>query len=144
MQLQDLNSFVAVAEERSFSKAARRLHRTQPAVSQAIRRLEEALGDRLFDRSSQDGALTEAGVLLREHALRLLRLAAEAEAAVRELHEVRRGRVIIGANEAAVHSVLPLVRRFRRGASAGARRSAPRPVEEDRGELQDRASTSAS
>lgn len=112
MQLQDLNSFVVVAEERSFSKAARRLHRTQPAVSQAIRRLEEAVGDRLFDRSSKNGALTEAGVLLRDHALRLLRLAAEAEAAVRELHQVRRGRVIIGANEAAVHSVLPYVRDY--------------------------------
>ena len=112
MQLQDLHSFVTVAEERSFSKAARRLHRTQPAVSQAIRRLEEALGDRLFDRSSKNGALTDAGLLLREHALRLLRLASEAEAAVRELHEMRRGRVIIGANEAAVHSVLPYVRDF--------------------------------
>lgn len=109
MQLQDLNSFVVVAEERSFSKAARRLHRTQPAVSQAIRRLEEGLGDRLFDRSSKNGALTEAGLLLREHALRLLRLASEAAAAVRELQQVRRGRVIIGANEAAVHSVLPYV-----------------------------------
>ena len=112
VQLQDLHSFVTVAEERSFSKAARRLHRTQPAVSQAIRRLEEALGDRLFDRSSKNGALTEAGLLLREHALRLLRMASEAEAAVRELHEMRRGRVIIGANEAAVHSVLPYVRDF--------------------------------
>ena len=112
MQLQDLNSFVVVAEERSFSKAARRLHRTQPAVSQAIRRLEETVGDRLFDRSSKNGALTEAGVLLREHAIRLLRMASEAEAAVRELHQVRRGRVIIGANEAAVHSVLPYVRDY--------------------------------
>ena len=112
MQLQDLQSFVTVAEERSFSRAARRLHRTQPAVSQAIRRLEEALGDRLFDRSSKNGALTEAGLLLRDHAERLLRLAAEAEAAVRELHEMRRGRVIIGANEAAVHSVLPYVREY--------------------------------
>ena len=112
MQLQDLNSFVAVAEERSFSKAARRLHRTQPAVSQAIKRLEDELGDRLFDRTSRTGALTEAGVLLLEHAGRLLRLAAEAEAAVRELHEVRRGRVVIGANEAAVHSVLPFIRDF--------------------------------
>jgi len=112
MQLQDLNSFVAVAEERSFSKAARRLHRTQPAVSQAIRRLEEELGDRLFDRSSKSGALTDAGVLLLEHAVRLLRMAAGASAAVRELHEVRRGRVVIGANEAAVHSVLPFIRDF--------------------------------
>ena len=112
MQLQDLNSFVAVAEERSFSKAARRLHRTQPAVSQAIRRLEEELGDRLFDRSSKSGALTDAGVLLLEHAVRLLRMAADASSAVRELHEVRRGRVVIGANEAAVHSVLPFIRDF--------------------------------
>jgi DNA-binding transcriptional LysR family regulator len=112
MHLQDLNVFVTVAGERSFSKAAKKLHRTQPAVSQAIHRLEEELGDRLFDRSSRNGALTEAGVLLREHATRLLRLADEAESAVRELQQVRRGRVLIGANEAAVHSVLPFVHRF--------------------------------
>jgi len=112
MHLQDLNVFVTVANERSFSKAAKKLHRTQPAVSQAIHRIEEDLGDRLFDRSSRNGALTEAGVLLREHAVRLLRMAAEADAAVRELQQVRRGRVLIGANEAAVHSVLPMVQRF--------------------------------
>ena len=114
MQLQDLNAFVAVAADRSFSKAAKRLHRTQPAVSQAIRRLEDELGDKLFDRSSRNGALTEAGLLLRDHATRLLRLASEAESAVRELQHVRRGRVVIGANEAAVHSVLPIVQRFAR------------------------------
>lgn len=112
MQLSDLNAFVQVASERSFSKAAKTLRRTQPAVSQAIRRLEDELGDRLFDRTSRNGALTEAGLLLREHATRLLRLASEAETAVRELQEVRRGRVLIGANEAAVHSLLPAVQRF--------------------------------
>ena len=112
MQLSDLNAFVSVAAERSFSKAAKKLHRTQPAVSQAIRRLEEELGDRLFDRSSRNGALTEAGLLLHEHATRLLRLASEAESAVRELQQVRRGRVVIGANEAAVHSLLPAIQRF--------------------------------
>ena len=112
MQLADLQTFVLVASERSFSKAATKLHRTQPAVSQAVRRLEEALGDRLFDRTSRNGALTEAGLLLREHATKLLRLAAEAEGAVRELQQVRRGRVVIGANEAAVHSLLPAVARF--------------------------------
>jgi DNA-binding transcriptional LysR family regulator len=114
LQLQDLNAFVAVATDRSFSKAAKRLHRTQPAISQAIRRLEDELGEKLFDRTSRNGALTEAGVLLREHAARLLRLASEAEAAVRELQQVRRGRVIVGANEAAVHSILPIVERFAR------------------------------
>ena len=72
VQLQDLGTFVTVAAERSFSVAAKKLHRTQPAVSQAIRRLEEELGDRLFDRSVRNGALTEAGRLLQEYAGRLL------------------------------------------------------------------------
>jgi DNA-binding transcriptional LysR family regulator len=114
MQLQDLNAFIAVAADRSFSKAAKRLHRTQPAISQAIRRLEDELGDKLFDRTSRNGALTEAGLLLQEHAQKLLRYAAETEAAVRELQQVRRGRVVIGANEAAVHSLLPTIERFAR------------------------------
>jgi DNA-binding transcriptional LysR family regulator len=114
MQLQDLNAFVVVAADRSFSKAAKRLRRTQPAISQAIRRLEDELGDKLFDRTSRNGALTEAGALLLDHATKLLRLAAEAEAAVRELQHVRRGRVAIGANEAAVHAVLPIIQRFAR------------------------------
>src|SRR3954447_15827404 len=114
MQLQDLNAFVAVAQDRSFSKAAKKLHRTQPALSQAIRRLEDELGDKLFDRTSRNGALTEAGGLLREHAARLLRLATAAEAAVRELQQVRRGRVVVGANEAAVHTLLPYIERFTR------------------------------
>ena len=112
MQLQDLAAFLAVARERSFSAAARRLHRTQPAISQAVRRIEDELGERLFDRSSRDGTLTEAGRLLEDYARRLLGLAEEAEAAVRELQQVRRGRVIVGANEAAVHSLLPHVARF--------------------------------
>ena len=114
MQLQDLHVFTTVAAERSFSVAARRLHRTQPAISLAIRRLESELGDRLFDRSTRNGALTVAGTLLLEHAQRILRMTAEAEAAIRELHEVRRGRVVIGANEAAVHAVLPVVDEFAR------------------------------
>ena len=112
MQLQDLAAFLTVARERSFSAAARRLHRTQPAISQAVRRIEDELGERLFDRSSRDGTLTEAGRLLEDYATRLLGLAGEAEAAVRELQHVRRGRVIVGANEAAVHSLLPHIARF--------------------------------
>ena len=112
MQLPDLAAFLAVASDRSFSAAARRLHRTQPAISQAVRRIEDELGERLFDRSSRDGTLTEAGRLLQDYAQRLLGLANEAETAVRELQQVRRGRVIVGANEAAVHSLLPHVEKF--------------------------------
>jgi DNA-binding transcriptional LysR family regulator len=112
MQLPDLAAFLAVAADRSFSAAARRLHRTQPAISQAVRRIEDEVGERLFDRSSRDGTLTEAGRLLQDYAQRLLGLAGEAQTALRELQQMRRGRVIIGANEAAVHSLLPHIERF--------------------------------
>jgi DNA-binding transcriptional LysR family regulator len=53
--------------------------------------------------------------VLREYAQRLMRLSEEAEQAVRELRDLRRGRVLIGANEAAVHALLPLIGRFRAG-----------------------------
>ena len=74
MDLAELRVFLTVATERSFSRAAAKLHRTQPAVSQAVRRLEDEIGERLFDRSSKDGTLTEAGRVLREYAERLIRL----------------------------------------------------------------------
>jgi DNA-binding transcriptional LysR family regulator len=90
-----------------------KLHRTQPAVSQAVRRLEESVGERLFDRATKDATLTDAGRLLRDYAERLLRLSEEAETAVKDLRDLRRGRVLIGANEASVHVVLPLIARFR-------------------------------
>ncbi len=114
MDLAELQVFLAVATERSFSRAATRLHRTQPAVSQAIKRLEEELDERLFDRSSKDGRLTEAGEILLDYAQRLTRLKDEAEGAVRELQDLRRGRVLIGANEGAVHVLLPVIEHFRR------------------------------
>lgn len=113
MDFSELEVFVTVAAERSFSRAAERLHRTQPAISQAIRRLEDDLGERLIDRSTKDGKLTEAGRVLFDYAQRLMRLAEEADAAVRELKDLRRGRVLIGANEAGVHVLLPLLKRFR-------------------------------
>ena len=113
MELNELQVLQAVAAERSFSRAATRLHRTQPAVSQAIRRLEDELGERLFDRSSKGGRLTEAGTILLDYAERLTRLKDAAESAVRELQELRRGRVVIGVNEAAVHVLLPMVVQFR-------------------------------
>ena len=113
MDLAELRVFLTVAAERSFSRAASKLHRTQPAVSQAIRRLEDQVGERLFDRSSKDGTLTEAGRVLRDYAERLQRLAEEAQASVRELRDLQRGRVLIGSNEGGVHMLLPLIERFR-------------------------------
>jgi len=113
MELSALKIFLAVAHERSFSRAAAKVHRTQPAVSQAIRRLEVELGEQLFDRSSKTGTLTEAGRMLQNYGHRLVRLAEETESAVRDLRDLRRGRVLVGANEAAVHTLLPVIARFR-------------------------------
>src|SRR4051794_4439963 len=113
MDLMTLRIFLTVAEERSFSRAAAKVHRTQPAVSQAVRRLEEDLDEQLFDRSSKSGTLTDAGKVLQNYGQRLVRLAEEAESAMRELRDLRRGRVLIGANEAAIHTLLPLMARFR-------------------------------
>lgn len=113
IELSELKVFLAVAGERSFSRAAVKLHRTQPAVSLAIRRLELKLGEQLFDRRSKDGTMTEAGRLLLEYAQRLTRLAEETESAIGELRDLRRGRVLVGCNESAVHTLLPLVGKFR-------------------------------
>ena len=126
MELNELQVLQAVAAERSFSRAATRLHRTQPAVSQAIRRLEDELGERLFDRSSKGGRLTEAGTILLDYAERLTRLKDAAESAVRELQELRRGRVVIGVNEAAAdRGAIP------RGLSSRPGRDATRAVATD-------------
>ena len=113
MNFSELQVFLAVARERSFSRAAAYLQRTQPAVSQSVRRLEESLNERLFDRSSKGGRLTEAGKILLDYAERLERLTHEAQGAVRELQDLRRGHVLIGANEAAVNMLLPVIARFR-------------------------------
>ena len=113
MQLQDLNAFVAVAQDRSFSKAAKKLHRTQPAISQAIRRLESELGEQLFDRSSKDGTLTAAGRVLFDFAQQMMNLRHHAHSAIRELRDLHRGKLSLGANEYTVMCLLPLIPTFR-------------------------------
>jgi len=114
MELSQLEAFLAVAEERSFSRAAVRLHRTQPAVSQVIRKLEESVGEALFDRAARDGSLTAAGVLLRDYALRLLALRREAASAIDELKSLERGHLQLAANEYTCMYLLPAIDAFRR------------------------------
>jgi DNA-binding transcriptional LysR family regulator len=114
MELHQLETFLAVAEEHSFSRAAVRLHRTQPAVSQVIRKLEEAVGETLFDRAARDGSLTASGVLLRDYALRLLALRREAASALGELKSLESGRLQLAANEYTCMYLLPAIDRFRR------------------------------
>ncbi len=114
MDLNQLETFLAVAEERSFSRAAVRLHRTQPAVSQVIRKLEESVGEVLFDRAARDGSLTAADELLRDYALRLLALRREAASALGELKSLERGHLQVAANEYTSMYLLPAIDAFRR------------------------------
>jgi DNA-binding transcriptional LysR family regulator len=114
MELTQLETFLAVSEERSFSRAAVRMHRTQPAISQVIRKLEESVGEVLFDRAARDGSLTAAGELLREYATRLLSLRREANSAMEELRTLERGRLLLAANEYTCLYLLPVLDAFRR------------------------------
>lgn len=113
MELSQLEVLVAVAQEKGFSRAAERLGRTQPAISQAVRRLEAELGKRVFDRSSKDGTLTDAGRALYGYALQMLNLRRDAGVAIQELGELKRGKVVIAANEYTVVHLLPLVVKYR-------------------------------
>lgn len=114
MDLFQLETFLAVAEERSFSRAAARLHRTQPAVSQAVAKLEAELGEVLLERSSRDGRLTDAGEVLRDYAIKLLNLRNDAAGALTELRELHRGRLNLAANEYTCLYLLPLLDEYRR------------------------------
>src|SRR3954468_21723281 len=115
MDLMQLEMFVATAEARSVQRAAERVYRTQPAVSMALRKLEEELGAPLFDRSNRGAyVLTATGESLFDSAKRLLALRDEAVSHIRELHSLERGRVRIGANESTGNYLLPrLIEAFR-------------------------------
>ncbi|MBC7795822.1 MAG: LysR family transcriptional regulator [Pyrinomonadaceae bacterium] len=113
MDINQLEVLVAVANEKSFSRAADLLNRTQPAVSQAIRRLELEIGEQLFDRSSKDGTLTAAGDVLLEYARQMLNLRRDAQNAVKELRDLRFGKLTLSANEHTVFALLPIITQFR-------------------------------
>ena len=114
MDLGELEVFLTVTREGRFSRAAEKMHRTQSAVSQTIRKLEGELGEPLFDRSSREGALTDSGRVLQEYAERLLNLRAGAHQALKELREVQRGQLVIAANEFTALYLLPVLGNFRR------------------------------
>jgi len=113
MDINQLEVFLSVAHEKSFSRAAEALSRTQPAISQAVRRLETELGEPLFDRSSKDGTLTAAGRVLYDFAQQMMNLRRHAHSAIRELRDLHRGKLSLSANEYTVMGLLPLIPTFR-------------------------------
>src|ERR1700704_2928382 len=99
MDLGELQVFLMVAKEGSFSRAAERLYRTQPAVSLGIRKLEDSLGQPLFVRGARPVRLTEAGTLLKDYAERLLNLRDEISKGLTDLAGLERGELALGVNE---------------------------------------------
>ena len=107
MELHQLRYFVAVAELRHFTKAARDLRIAQPSVSRAVRVLEEELGTQLFHRMKGNVALTSAGEVLLPWARRVLADVDGAALEVRELADLRRGRLAVGATPSLATTLLP-------------------------------------
>ncbi len=104
-----LLAFAAVARERGFSRAARRLARTQSAVSQSVARLEEELGTRLFLRRGRSTELTPAGRLLLERAQRVLDEMDRARESLQALAELREGLLVVGTSDTLAYYLLPPV-----------------------------------
>jgi len=113
MELHSLEVFLAVVAEKSFSRAAQKVYRTQPAVSLALQRLEQELGEKLIDRGPKDFTLTDAGRTVAEYAHRFVNLQQEMQDALAELRDNSAGRLTIGANESATLYLLSHVERYR-------------------------------
>lgn len=113
MELYSLQVFLTVANEKSFSRAAEKLLRTQPAISLALQRLEQELGEKLIDRSGKDLLLTDAGRTVIEFARRFESLQRELDNSLAELRDNSAGRLTIGANESTTLYLLRHIERYR-------------------------------
>ena len=113
MELRHLRYFVAVAEERNFTRAAQRLHIAQPPLSRQIQQLEETLGVQLFERNSRPLKLTETGKFFYSHAVQLLAQTADLESMTRRVGNIERS-LSIGFVGSTLYGMLPkIIRRFR-------------------------------
>jgi len=113
MELRHLRYFVAVAEERNFTRAAQRLHIAQPPLSRQIQQLEETLGVQLLERGSRPLKLTETGKFFYSHATQLLAQTAELESMTRRVGTIERS-LSVGFVGSTLYGMLPkIIRRFR-------------------------------
>jgi DNA-binding transcriptional LysR family regulator len=107
MDLLQLEHFLAVVDEGSFTRAAERVYRTQSAISQSIKRLEDTVGAPLFARDSPELCLTPSGKLLAEYARKMVRMRDEAMRSLDDLRRLVVGSVSVAAHESAAVYLLP-------------------------------------
>lgn len=109
MELRQLTYFIAVAEERHFGRAAKRLHIAQPPLSQQIRQFEEQLGVKLFDRTTRRVDLTAAGALMLERGRSILNEVEALQADVYQVGQGATGVLHVGFSGASTYSVMPRI-----------------------------------
>jgi len=109
MDFDQLETFLEVARLSSFSRAAEKRFRTQPAISSQIRSLEEEVGAKLLDRSGGKVSITASGKLLQKFAEETLAARKSAMTAIAETERVPRGEIVVGANEGTCLHILPEV-----------------------------------
>jgi len=109
MDFDQIETFLEVAKLSSFSRAAERRFRTQPAISSQIRSLEEEVGARLLDRSGGRVAMTAAGKVFQKYAEETIEQRRLMLAALAEMHRVPRGEIVVAANEGTCLHILPEV-----------------------------------
>jgi len=109
MDFDQLETFLEVAKLSSFSRAAERRFRTQPAISAQIRALEEEVGAKLLDRSGGKVAITAAGKVFQKYAEETLEQRRVVLIALAEMHRVPRGEIVVAANEGTCLHILPEV-----------------------------------
>lgn len=107
LNLNQLHIFYIAAQSSTLSEAAEKLYLSQPAVSQQIRNLETHLGTQLFERSRRGVSLTPAGEELCEYAEQILRLSAQAEAALTDIHQLKDVQAVVGATPNVGNYLLP-------------------------------------
>ena len=132
--MRQLEMFLAVARAGSFRRAAERAHLSQPALSQHVGELERGLGARLFERRGRTVALTEAGRILEDHALRVFATLAGAQEAIGDLAGGGRGVLVVGASTTPglylMPSVMAVLEREQPGISVDLRLGNSREIEE--------------
>jgi len=109
MDFEQLETFLEVARRSSFSRAAEKRFRTQPAISSQIRALEEEVGAKLLDRSGGKVSITAAGKLFQKYAEETLEARKAVLTAIAEAERIPRGEIVVGANEGTCLHILPEV-----------------------------------